>query len=173
MWSGHKMATGSRSAKGEPGQAETRVNQNRQYSKTIINIIKQHFLFLLVCGKLPDCICRPSQRPWFGGGKMKLTWQGQQGLEVSALSDSGTVLGTRVPKVLVLSVGDDHAAGERGNLPVVVRQSGASDQPGGNTQQEPGHLQRCRHFVPGKTLKSDKLTDKTGTWLYTEVKKWC
>lgn len=74
-----------------------------------------------------------------------VTGEGQHRLEVPALGDAGAVLGAGVPQVLKLPLGDDDAAGHRGDLPVVVGERGAGDQPGDDVHEEPGRLHSRRH----------------------------
>lgn len=74
-----------------------------------------------------------------------LTRERQHRLEVSTLGDAGAVLGTGVPQVFKLPLGDDDAAGNGGNLPVVVRQRGSGDQPADYTHNEAGRFHSRRH----------------------------
>lgn len=69
-----------------------------------------------------------------------LTRQSEKGLKIAALGDARAVFSTRVPQVLILSVGDDDATRDRGHLPVVVCQRRSSDQPASYTQKKPGRF---------------------------------
>lgn len=84
-----------------------------------------------------------------------LTWEGQHGLEVTAVGDAGAVLGAGVPQVLKLPLRDDDAAGHRGDLPVVVSQRHAGDQEANQAHDEPRCLHCRRHGgnAFGKLLK--------------------
>lgn len=75
----------------------------------------------------------------------RLTREGEQRFKVSTLGDAGAVLGTGVPQVLKLPLGDDDAAGHGGNLPVVVCQRRAGDQPADEAHDEPGRFHSRRH----------------------------
>lgn len=80
-----------------------------------------------------------------GSAAAGLTWQGEQGLEVSTLGDAGAVFGAGVPQVLKLPQRHDDAAGHGGDLPVVVDQRRSGDQPADDAHDEPGGFQSCRH----------------------------
>lgn len=50
-----------------------------------------------------------------------------------------------MPQVLKLPQGDDDAAGDGGNLPVVVNQRRSGDQPADQAHDEPRRFQSRRH----------------------------
>ena len=87
---------------------------------------------------------------------LALTWQCQHGLKVSAVCHPRAVLGAGVPQVLILPVGDDHTAGERGHLPVVIGQRRPSDQPTGHTHEEANCLYSRRHGYNKSTKSQEK-----------------